>query len=215
MSKLFAVLFSLILITSEAYAVEASKVEFDPTKTAFLVMDYQNDIIAMLPKEEQKPLLEKAALAVEKARQLNMQVIYVTVGFRDGYPEVSSKNKLFSMVKAMSILRNGSKGKEIASKVAPQKGEVVVTKSRVGPFSTTDLETVLRAKGIDTLILAGISTSGVVLSTFTWASDMDYRIIVASDLCMDMDSEVQNVLMHKIFPRQAHIATSAEVFAEK
>jgi nicotinamidase-related amidase len=63
----------------------------------------------------------------------------------------------------------------------------------------------LAARGIDTLVLAGVATSGVVLSTLRDAADRDYRLFVLSDVCADMDPEVHRVLMEKIFPRQADV----------
>ena len=101
---------------------------------------------------------------------------------------------------------------EIHSAVTPQSGDIVVTKSRVGPFSTTDLDAILKAKSIETLVLMGIRTSGVVLSTVRWAADIDYRLIVLSDCCADRDEEVQRVLMGKVFPflGQATVLTSKE-----
>jgi nicotinamidase-related amidase len=89
----------------------------------------------------------------------------------------------------------------------------VVTKRRVGSFSTTDLESILRAKSITTLVMFGISTSGVVLSTVRWAADMDYQIIVASDACADIDDEVHRILTEKVFPGQAAVVT-AQVLAK-
>jgi nicotinamidase-related amidase len=89
--------------------------------------------------------------------------------------------------------------------VAPQPTEVIVTKRRVGAFATTELETVLRARQVTTLVLLGIATSGVVLSTVRWAADADYELLVLEDCCADADAEVHRVLMHKVFPRQATV----------
>ena len=78
----------------------------------------------------------------------------------------------------------------------------------VGPFSTTDLDAFLKTKGIDTLVLMRIRTSGCVLSTVRWAADIDYGLIVLSDCCADQDDEVQRVLMEKVFPRRASVVTA-------
>jgi nicotinamidase-related amidase len=86
----------------------------------------------------------------------------------------------------------------------------VVTKRRVSAFAGSDLEVILRGLRIDHLVLTGIATSGVVLSTLREASDKDYRISVLSDACADRDSEVHNVLMGKVFPRQAEVLTTAD-----
>jgi len=182
----------------------------DKTRTAVLIMDYENDILGMMPESVQAPLLEKAAAVLREARQAHVPVIYVVVRFRDGYPEVNLRNRLFSSLKESGRLREGTPGAEIHEKVAPQPGDVIVTKRRVGAFSTTDLEAVLRAKNINTLVLFGISTSGVVLSTVRWAADMDYKIAVISDACADRDAEVHRVLTDKVFPWQATVITTQE-----
>ena len=72
---------------------------------------------------------------------------------------------------------------------------------------------ILRAKGIEHLLLAGIATSGVVLSTTRHAADADYRITIVRDCCSDRDEEVHRVLMDKIFPRQASVLPLADLLA--
>jgi nicotinamidase-related amidase len=181
------------------------------TRTAILIMDYQNDIVGMLPEHLRAPLLDSANAILKKARQAHLPVIYVVVRFRDGYPEIDPHNKLFTGLKESGRLREGTPGAEIHDRVAPLKEDVVVTKRRVGAFSTTDLETILRSKNIKTLVLLGISTSGVVLSTVRWAADMDYSIVVVSDACADPDAEVNRILMDKVFPRQVTVVTTREL----
>lgn len=186
----------------------------DPARTAVLIMDYQNDIVGMLPEKEQAPLLERAGTVLKEARRAGLPVIYVVVRFRDGYPEVNPRNKLFSGLKESGRLREGTPGAEVHAKVAPLPGDVVVVKRRVGAFSTTDLQTILHAKQIDTLVLFGISTSGVVLSTVRWAADLDYRMVVVSDACADRVEEVHRVLTEKVFPWQASVVTAGELVKE-
>jgi nicotinamidase-related amidase len=95
--------------------------------------------------------------------------------------------------------------------LAPTPGDVVITKHRVSAFAGTDLEMVLRANGIDTLVLTGIATSGVVLSTIRHAADADYRLIVVADCCSDPDPEVHRVLVEKVFARPAMVTTADTV----
>jgi nicotinamidase-related amidase len=179
-------------------------------RTAVLIMDYENDIVGMLPESVQMSLLDKASAILKASRQAHMPVIYVVVRFRDGYPEINAQNKLFSSLKDSGRLREGTSGAEIHAKVAPQPGDIIVAKRRVGAFSTTDLETILRSKNINTIVLFGISTSGVVLSTVRWAADMDYKLAVISDACADGDAEVHRVLMDKVFPRQVAVVNTQE-----
>ncbi len=189
----------------------APALTIDSARTAVLIMDYQNDIVNMLPENVQVPLLDNASTILKKARQAHLPVIYVAVRFRDGYPEINPHNKLFSGLKGSGRFREGSPGAEIHDRVKPQPEDIVVTKRRVGAFSTTDLETILRAKNINTIVLLGISTSGVVLSTVRWAADMDYSLVVVSDACADRDAEVNRVLMDKVFPFQATVVTTREL----
>jgi nicotinamidase-related amidase len=108
-------------------------------------------------------------------------------------------------------LHAGSPGTAVHDAVAPEPGDIVVRKTRVGAFSTTDLDRQLRERGIINLILAGISTSGVVLSTVRDAADRDYRVFVLADASADPQPGVHEFLTEKIFPRQAQVITIAEV----
>lgn len=74
------------------------------------------------------------------------------------------------------------------SSISPEPNDLIVTKSRVSAFAGTDLNLLLRANDIDTLVLFGIATSGVVLSTFIQAFDDDYRLVVIKDCCADQDA---------------------------
>ena len=100
---------------------------------------------------------------------------------------------------------------QIDDRLAPRDGDIIVRKTRVGAFSTTDLAQQLADRGIDTLILAGISTSGVVLSTVRDGADRDYALYVLSDATADRDASVHACLMEKVFPRQADVITVAEL----
>ncbi|MEV6117278.1 cysteine hydrolase [Streptomyces sp. NPDC052109] len=93
----------------------------------------------------------------------------------------------------------------IDARIAPEDGDLVVRKVRFGSGSTTDLHQKLSDRGIDTLVLAGISTSGVVLSTLIDAADRDYRVFVLTDGVADPDPETHRVLLDKVFPSRAHL----------
>ncbi len=97
--------------------------------------------------------------------------------------------------------------------MAPKPGEPIVTKRRVSAFAGTDLEAILRAGGVETLILAGIATSGVILSTVRHAADADYRMIVVDDCCADREVDVHRTLLDKVLSRQATVTRSDDVLA--
>jgi nicotinamidase-related amidase len=69
---------------------------------------------------------------------------------------------------------------------------------------------ILRANDIETLVLFGIATSGVVLSTLLQAADADYRLVVIKDCCADLDPDLHNCLLDKLFPKQAHVLAATE-----
>ncbi len=149
----------------------------DPRRTALLVMDYQNGIVGMI--EDADSLLARAGQAIELMRERGGHVGYVRVAFTDADLEaIPPTSRMGTRIAAgPQAFHADSPTTAIHDRVAPQDGDIIVRKTRVGAFSTTDLEQQLRARGIDTLILAGISTSGVVLSTVRDASDRDYRLL--------------------------------------
>lgn len=188
----------------------ADELLIERDNTAVLIMDYQNDIVGAYPEALRNELLDKANTVLAGARRQGIPIIYVVVRFREGYPEISPSDAARRGIRESGRLREGTPGAEIHSAVTPKAGEVVVTKRRTGPFSTTDLAAVLNAQGIKTLVLMGVATSGVVLTTVRWAADTDYQLVVLADCCADRDEEVHRVLTEKVFPRQATVVTSQE-----
>ncbi len=174
-------------------------------RSALLVMDVQNGIVQRLA--EISEVMGPFQRAVNAARRSGIPVIFVRVAFRDGYPEVSAMNKSFSAITGSSRMTISDAETQIHDSVAPRPDEPVVTKLRVSAFAGSDLEVILRSRKIDTLVLTGIATSGVVLSTLREAADKDYGLVVLSDACLDADPEVHRVLVEKLFPRQADVLT--------
>jgi nicotinamidase-related amidase len=174
---------------------------------ALLVMDVQRAIVERFADDD---LLERVAEAVAAARGSGIRVIYVRVAFRPGHPEVSSRNRTFAAVRDAGGLTDDDEGTAIHDAVAPLPGEVVVTKRRVSAFAGSDLDTVLRAGEITHLVLCGIATSGVVLSTVRAAADLDFELSVLHDACADGDPDVHRVLIEKVFPRQAAVLEVAD-----
>jgi nicotinamidase-related amidase len=176
-------------------------------RECLLLMDYQVDIVSRYDAED---CVSRAAAALEAARADGTPVIFVRVGFRPGHVEVSPHNRAFSSAKAAGRFTLGDAGTEIDGRLAPSAAEPVVTKRRVGAFWATELEQILRAQGVERLALAGIATSGVILSTVRDAADRDFELTVLSDCCADTDPEVHRVLLERVFPRQARVITSKE-----
>lgn len=175
------------------------------SKIALLVMDIQNGIVSRIG--ENKNVLVSIKKAVEAARHNKIPVIFVRVGFSEGYPEISPQNKSFAAISKLGGLTVPGEETKIHDAVHPNPNEPVVTKYRVSAFAGSNLEIILRSQQIDTLVLSGIATSGVVLSTLREAADKDYILTVLSDACFDPDPEIHRVLTEKVFPRQADVLT--------
>jgi nicotinamidase-related amidase len=183
----------------------------DPARSAVLSMDLQAGIVSIYAKDD-PGLVTRASSLLRQARSDGMAVIHVKVGFRPKLPEVSSRNMLLGAIKSSprhQQLFEGAVG-EIHPGVAPEVDDIVVTKHRVNAFIGTDLEMILRAKEIDTLILWGIATSGVVLSSVLHAADADYRLIVIKDCCADLDAQLHSCILEKLLPRQATVLSANE-----
>lgn len=163
-------------------------------------------------KGEKDAFLARAAAALNHARAIGMMVIPVGVGFRPGLPEVSSRNPLFSAIKSSPERQQLFQGTLAAfpPEIAPKETELVITKHRISAFTGTDLAMILRANDIDTLILQGIATSGVVLSTLLEAFDADFRLAVLKDCCIDGNSELHDCLVNKFFPSRATVLSAQD-----
>jgi nicotinamidase-related amidase len=182
------------------------------SRPVLLVMDFQHGIVERLGAPS---VVDAAGRAVKAARSAGVPVMFVRVALRPGYPEAAESNKAFgaALASAGDQFTEAHPATQIHAALTPLDGEPVIIKRRVSAFSGSDLDVLLRAAGADTLVLAGISTSGVVLSTLRQAADLDYRLVVLADACADPDPEVHRVLTGKVFPRQALVTTADEWIA--
>ena len=183
----------------------------DPARTALLVMDYEAWVLDRVPDSAE--LLIRAADTIAMIRAYGGQVGYVRMAFEDAdYDAIPPTSMMGARIaSAGRTFHVDSPATAIPDQIAPQAGDIAVRKTRVGAFSTTDLDEQLRDRDIDTLILAGLSTSGVVLSTVRDAHDRDYRVLVLADLTADPDQEVHDFLIGRVLPRQAQVITSADL----
>jgi nicotinamidase-related amidase len=179
--------------------------------TALLIADFYADQMSKLPHAVNRKCLEKTLALRQAARTAGMLICYSATVFRPGYIEISDRNKLFSERKRSGVPAIADPLKVIHPQMQPAEGEPVVGKHRVNAMFGTDLRMILGARNVDTLILLGFATSGVVLSTTRYAADSDYRLYIVEDCCADTDPAVHDFLCTKIFPRQADVVQSADV----
>jgi len=164
-----------------------TQLSIDRAKTAVILMDYQIRALSPFPAEFQKEIVRKANEVLAKVRSERIPVIYVEVVRGERTPEMA-----------------------IHPDITPKQGEIVLTKHRVGAFSTTNLDEVLKKQNIETIVIMGIQTGYSVLSTVRWAADIGYNLIAISDCCADQDAEVHHFLIERVLPRQASVITSQE-----
>jgi nicotinamidase-related amidase len=179
--------------------------------TAVLIADFYAEMMNTLPHATERGVVEKAAAVQAAARKAGAMVCYCATVFRPGYPEIGQRNKTFSQRKSSGQTAVPDPMDIIHPSVRPIEGEVVVGKHRVNALYGTGLDVALRANDIHDLVIFGYATSGVVLSTVRYGSDLDYNLIVVEDCCADSDVEVHEFLTQRIFPRQAEVVGSEDV----
>ena len=175
----------------------------DEGLSALLVMHMQNGVVASCPGSTD--VVDRVETAIGAARARGIPVVYVRMTFRRGRPEMQPRTRANSF---FVDFERGNPSAEIHAALRPRSEDLVVDASRASAFRGTDLEILLRISRIGRVILTGIGTSGVVLSTLIHAADLDYQVTVLSDGCTDPDAEVHRVLCEKIFPMRAEVTTT-------
>lgn len=190
-----------------------TEVSIAPAQTALVLADFQPAVLGSLPGGYEA-VLAAAEAALAGARAAGLAVAHVRVAFaEDDFGHIPPANKMFAPVAAAHYLVAETPEAQFNERVAPAASEIVVRKTRVGAFSTTDLHEQLQARGVKTLVLAGVSTAGVVLSTLRAAADLDYELFVLADGCADHDPEVHALLTQRVFPVQATVLSQGAFLA--
>lgn len=186
------------------------------TKKALLVLDVINELVhpngdvgkdGFYTQSQQRNILSNIQRVIQYAREQNIPVYYVIVGFSQDYNEWSPKSKLFRNVKSKQQVVLGSWSTRVHESVAPQEKELVFTKHRVDPFYGTSLELQLKVAGIEELFLTGVSSEFVVLATTLSAHDRDMKVTVLEDCISSSDEHSHNCAVH-IITKLAELSTS-------
>lgn len=191
--------------------------KLDPEKTVLLFLDLQVGIMMRFP--EGHPILDNAASAIAVARKHGVQVAHIRVALsEDDANAIPERNIGFGSVKdnkqMVTALHPDAPTSQIHPKLAVQEGDVVHRKIRYGPFMAYPSKAMLddfEKKGIDTVIIGGVATSGAVLSAVRQLADLDYGLVVLEDCCADTEPDVHKILCEKVFPKQARVIKSDEL----
>ena len=190
---------------ASAQSVSAEIPPIVPAQTALVIMHYQTDILALFPSVA-PTLLANARQLCDAARAKGVSVYFAQIQFNPGYPEVSPLNKNGQGIRQLGLFINDT----IAPELGQQADEPLIIARRASVFFGTDLQARLSARGIDTLIMAGIASTGVVLSSVAYASDSDFRLFTVKDCCYDPDQVVHDHLFATAFESRTTVLSLAE-----
>lgn len=180
----------------------------DPARTALLVMHYQTDILELFPSVA-PALLANTRKLCDAAREKGVSVYFAKFHFSPGYPEVSPLNKNGQGVKQLGLFVED----RISPELGRQANEPVIIAHRASVFFGTDLQVRLSAQGIDTLIMVGVASTGVMLSSVAYASDADFRLFTVKDCCYDPDQVVHDHLFATAFESRTTVLSLADALA--
>jgi nicotinamidase-related amidase len=197
--------------------------KIDTGKTAMLVIDMQNDLIkvpeepfnAITKMAQSKHMIANTARVISEARRLGMPVIYAGHIHRkdnaDMKPAITDMMLQGPPLPARVAMVEGTPGAQVVDEIKPQPGDHVIWKRRSNAFYCTDLELMLRARGIDTVIIVGAITNGCIANTIRGARERDLDIIVLSDCIATMDPADDEYFIKQVFPWEGRVRTSDEI----
>lgn len=184
----------------------------NPSHTALLVIDVQNDFC----KEECQAMLPRLERLIDTAREAGVYVVYiqnvVLPGGLSNSPADTVRRKKFGM--KLEVTVDGTPGCQIVDEVAPRPGEPVVRKHRMNSFLGTDLDQLLRCRGIESIVCTGVATNGCVLNTSYAGICQDYYVVVVEDCVAtghrgvhDLALRLMQSAMHYVIPAEQLIQT--------
>ena len=187
----------------------ADTLTIDGSRTALLVMDYQNDLVGrggvVAPKDEavlkqMEVAMGTTAGAMDVARKAGIAVIHVAVGRKSGEPPANPHMAIIGTLANANAAVEGTWGFAFHDLVQPLPEEMVIVKPLVSAFAGSALDLMLRAQGIHTLAMTGYATNFVVEGTARDAADRGYRVIILEDACVAGNPE-----RHKAAIRNLHL----------
>jgi len=196
----------------------------DPSKTAVVLIEYQNDFVseggalhgAVEAVMDKTNMLANTKKMVQAARAAGATIMHAPITFAPGYNEISAHpyGILKGVVDGAAFIKGGWGG-AIADEMAPQEGDIVIEGKRgLDTFASTNLDFILRSKGIETLVLGGFLTNCCVESTMRSGYENGYKVITLSD-CVAATSveEHENAITYD-YPMFSQPMTSQQFIAE-
>ena len=193
--------------------MRSDELKLDPRRTAVLLLDVQNDLVRITPKLRERRVLENMAGVLARARRRNAAVIHITASVRADFRDLPKDNPLWDGIRKSKQLIFGTRGAAIHRSVTPLVRELVLNKTCVDPFLTTNLGQALNNADVNTVVLMGLWTNWVVEATARHASDMGYRVFLVEDACASNTMENHEFAIRNVLPTICYVVSSAEVLA--
>lgn len=192
----------------------------DPSETAVVLIEYQNDFVtdggalhgAVADVMASTNMLQNSADAVKRARDAGATIIHSPITFAEGYGEISATpyGILAGVVESNAFVK-GSWGAEIVDAVAPQGEDIVVEGKRgLDAFASTNLDFILRSKGIKNVALGGFLTNCCVESTMRSAYEKGFNVFTLTDCVAATSQEEHDNAITKDYPMFSHPVSSEE-----
>ncbi|KAI0974368.1 Isochorismatase-like protein [Xylaria arbuscula] len=184
-------------------------------KTAFILLDVQAITIGMIAQViNTDEYLAKVSSTLTAVRKASVPIVQVKTSYRPSYVDTSPHNSMTVNVRNSGKFKDSDPSTQLHPAIAEEAADdIYIMKRRVSAFYGTDLDIVLRSSGIGKIVIAGLATTGAVLSTVRQAADMDYQITVIADLCADASDELHQFAMGKVLSKQASILSAEEWLA--
>jgi nicotinamidase-related amidase len=173
----------------------------DPQKTAVVLVEFQNDFTseggalhgAVKDSMESTGMIANTQAAVAAARAAGATIIHAPIQFAEGYGEITSTpyGILKGVVDTNAFVK-GSWGADFVADVSPQAGDIVLEGKRgLDAFASTNLDFILRSKGIQTVAISGFLTNCCVESTMRSAYEKGFEVVTLTD-CVGATSEAEH-----------------------
>lgn len=196
----------------------------NPKQTALVLIEYQNDFTseggtlheAVKPVMESTKMLSNTVATVKQARELGVTIVHAPITFTDDYHELTSQpyGILKGVVDSRSF-RKGTWGSEIVNVLNPQPKDIVIEGKRgLCGFASTNLDFILRSRGITNIALGGFLTNCCVESTMRTGYEKGYNVVTLKDCTAALSEEEQKLAIEKNYPMFSRPMTHDEFLAE-
>ena len=189
------------------------KLKIDVKRAAVLLLDVQRDLVAITPGLKKNRVVEHMATVLKAARRSKSPVIHITASVRPDFLDLPKDNPLWDGLRKKRQLIVGTKGAAIDPRVKPLKHELVLNKTCVDPFLTTNLAQALQNADANTLILMGLWTNYVVEATARHASDMGYRVFLVRECLASNTIDNHEFALNQILPTICYVVSVKDVLA--